>query len=237
MLFSKGAIVLLMPILLIQALWTRFSIIRLPEPSGERSGLCGSGAQLKLLVIGDSAAAGVGVTRQVNALSGKLSSHLALNYVVDWQLIAQTGFTTTDVLAELKALPKQTADVVLLSVGVNDVTHLTNNKVWQDNLAALVELLTDKFSATKVIFSSIPPMHLFSGLPQPLRWWLGKRAKRLNQLMELATNDSPNCSVLTVDIPFSAKYLAKDNFHPSQYAYQLWAEQAAKAITTSLENR
>ncbi len=233
--YHYSVTLLLIPVFLVQALWTRLTIIKLPEPSGKRSGHCGNGEQLKLLIIGDSAAAGVGVNKQVDALSGQLSSKLALNYVVDWRLIAQTGFTAADALAGLNVLPKQTFDVVLLSVGVNDVTHLTSNKAWLNSLSALSELLTDKFSVNKIIFSSIPPMHLFSGLPQPLRWWLGKRAKRLNQLMELAANDSPNRSVLTVDIPFSAKYLAQDNFHPSQYAYQLWAEQAKKAICKSAE--
>ena len=50
----------LAPLLVAQALRTRRVTPRLPEAAGERSGTQGEGPRLRLLVLGDSAAAGVG---------------------------------------------------------------------------------------------------------------------------------------------------------------------------------
>ena len=65
-------IVLLLPVILLQALWVRKKTAVLPEPDGERV-LTSADSKLLLtnnvLVIGDSAA-GVGATTQMGALTG-----------------------------------------------------------------------------------------------------------------------------------------------------------------------
>ena len=55
----------LSPLLVAQALRTRARVPRLPEAAGAREGVHGRGAtRLRLLIAGDSSAAGVGVTTQ-----------------------------------------------------------------------------------------------------------------------------------------------------------------------------
>jgi len=72
-------IVLLLPVILLQALWVRKKTAVLPDPDGERV-LASADSKLLLtnnvLVIGDSAAAGVGATTQMGALTGLLYSNL-----------------------------------------------------------------------------------------------------------------------------------------------------------------
>ena len=63
------ATVLLMPLLLLQVCWGRFNILKLSEVYGKRSGQCGDGDNLKLLIIGDSAAVGVIVDEQSKTLA------------------------------------------------------------------------------------------------------------------------------------------------------------------------
>ena len=55
----------------------RLTVLQLPEANGKRSGCCGKGNELKLLIIGDSAAAGVGVNRQCDGLACQLAEKLA----------------------------------------------------------------------------------------------------------------------------------------------------------------
>ncbi|EEX09439.1 hypothetical protein SL1157_1477 [Ruegeria lacuscaerulensis ITI-1157] len=50
----------LLPLLAAQALMVRQRALRLPEPSGPREGRQGRGPRLRLLIVGDSSAAGVG---------------------------------------------------------------------------------------------------------------------------------------------------------------------------------
>ncbi len=219
-----------MPLLLTQALWLRLTTLQLPEPLGNRSGCCGKGNELKLLIIGDSAAAGVGVNSQSDGLAGQLAAKLARQHRVNWRLIANTGNTSVDLINELRLLPAQRLDYVLVSVGVNDVIHLTRSNHWVTNLSTIVELLNTKFGAPEILLASVPPMHLFTAIPNPLRWWLGLRAKRLNELMARVVKGNSHCSVLSFNSSFKPELLAKDGIHPSKLAYSVWANQAAEEI-------
>ena len=68
----KIAAIALGPLLLLQGRRVRRSVPRLPEPTGPRSGCVGAGRSLRVLIAGDSAAAGVGSANQDQALSGQL---------------------------------------------------------------------------------------------------------------------------------------------------------------------
>jgi len=81
----------LAPFFIAQGLYVRHVTTKLPEPSGERSGIYGYGPPLSLLILGDSAASGVGVPTQSKALSGQLITALGSEYRVSWKLIAQNG--------------------------------------------------------------------------------------------------------------------------------------------------
>ena len=219
-----------MPLLLLQVCWARINILKLPEALGKRSGQYGEGVKLKLLIIGDSAAAGVGVNEQKDGLAGQLTANLAAKYKVEWSLIANTGFTSTDLIKELTALTEQTFDYVLVSVGVNDVTHLTRANHWSNNIRTIAKLLDTKFGTPKVLLTSVPPIQRFTAIPSPLRWLLGLRAKRLNELLINASKGKKHYSLLTFNFPFEAEFLAKDGIHPSKLAYSVWANQAAAKI-------
>ena len=58
------ATAVLFPILIPQGLYVSITVPRLPEPTGERVGEVGHGSPLRLLIVGDSSAAGVGVATQ-----------------------------------------------------------------------------------------------------------------------------------------------------------------------------
>lgn len=66
----------LLPVLFIQGHKVRKNTPRLAEAKGEREGRTGQGKPLSLLILGDSAAAGVGVENQKDALSGAIIQEL-----------------------------------------------------------------------------------------------------------------------------------------------------------------
>ena len=68
---------MLSPLLVTQAVMTRARLPRLPEPEGPRSGVTGQGGPLRLLICGDSSAAGVGVVTQRLALAQQLAKRVA----------------------------------------------------------------------------------------------------------------------------------------------------------------
>lgn len=223
----------LAPVLLIQGTWLKKNMVHLPEPVGTRFGINGTGQPLRLLILGDSAAAGVGVEHQDEALAGQLVKQLSQNYQVHWRLEATTGHTSEQVIERIKSqIEPQAYDVVITSVGVNDVTRLLSTQRWIDLQRQLLQQIKQKFQPKLILLTSVPPMHLFSALPQPLRWHLGQYASQMNLALAKLLAQQTDCQQITLpleqgqrDIP-----LARDGFHPSAEVYQAWAALLAEKI-------
>lgn len=218
------------PLLLLQGRHVRRVTPRLPEPPGPRAGRHGEGAPLRLLVAGDSAAAGVGAASQDEALTGQLVAALSARRALEWRLEARTGYTTADALAHLEALPADRYDVIVLSLGVNDVTSGIGRARWMARQAALADLLQARFSPRALLFTALPPMHLFPALPQPLRWYLGARAREFNAALADWLPRRPGCHLVLPEIDPDPAHIASDGFHPGPGAYAAWAGQLARDI-------
>ena len=188
----------LTPVLLAQGLLTRARMPRLPEAQGPRAGRVGSGHQLRLLVAGDSSAAGVGVAHQRDALAAPLAAQLAAlaGVCVDWQLLARSGLNTADTLAMLQAEPPGDlqADVAVIVTGVNDVTGQVPSQRALAVRQALANWLRNACGVQHVAFCPLPPVHAFPGLPQPLRWVAGADARRHNDALREWTSTRGDCA-------------------------------------------
>lgn len=228
-------LLLLAPLLLLQGKRVRARTIRLPEAEGQRWGITGNAnsAPLRALVLGDSAAAGVGCHFQQEAVTGHWVAALSSKHQVHWQLVAQSSLTCAGALQLLKAtlLKFEKADVVLVSVGVNDVTRRTSVRQWKNDLLAMTQHLTHHLGATDIIYTALPPMHKFPALPQPLRMFVGSQAKRLNQALQAHCTQQANTHYLAFEVPFENDYMACDGYHPSAKAAALWGKAASKLIT------
>lgn len=220
----------LAPLLIWQGRTVRQRTPRLPEAAGARAGSLGDGQPLRLLVLGDSSAAGVGVSRQEDALAGQLAAQLAAQYQVHWQLVAETGVNSGQLLEKLDALLGQQFDYVVLAIGVNDVTARTQDKQWLHHLQRLQERLTADLQVQHVFISAIAPMQHFSALPWPLNSYLGRRAKRLNTLTARMASQCTGVTFIPMELDTQPHMLAADGFHPSRQAYKVWAEQLAQGI-------
>ncbi|WP_160107735.1 SGNH/GDSL hydrolase family protein [Pseudomonas izuensis] len=226
--------IMLGPLLLMQGAYTRRITPKLPEAKGEREGLAGDGEPLRLLILGDSAAAGVGAPTQAQALSGQVVSRLARAYQVGWKLWARSGLDSQALLELLEQHGPEPFDVALLSIGVNDVTGALTADQWVTRQQQLLAILADKFGVRLIVVSPLPPMHLFPALPQPLRWYLGNRATRFNgRLAELADR-TDRCTLLTTHLAPVAGAMAPDGFHPGPAIYSAWTGDAAQVIARHL---
>jgi lysophospholipase L1-like esterase len=225
---------LLAPVLIAQGRQARKRTPRLPEPEGPRSGLIGDGssrAGLRLLIAGDSAAAGVGVGHQREALSGCLTAALADRFDLDWRLVAQTGYDTRDLIHRLSAEPARPFDLVVLSLGVNDVTGTLRIGHWLDAQRELIDLLCDRFEAERILLSAVPPMEVFRALPQPLRVFLGLRARAFNCALADALpgwSYASRCTHVSLPPLAHPDALAADGFHPGALTYRVWATELAR---------
>lgn len=229
----RTATLALFPALLIQGNRVKKNTIRLSEAEGARDGITGQGQTLSLLILGDSAAAGVGVAHQNDALLGAVISALQHQYQVHWRLEAQSGDTTSQVIQKTKKLVNQKYDVVVTSVGVNDVTRLMSAQTWIKQQQHFYQLIQAKFQPELIIATGVPPMHLFPALPNPLSWLFGQYAKQMNLQLEKMIAQQEDMQWIEYDI---RKYqsmnleMAKDGFHPSKEIYQIWGKEVADRI-------
>src|ERR1035437_5407092 len=225
---------LLGPLLWTQARYVRLVTPRLPEPPGAREGTTGQGPQLRLLIAGDSAAAGVGASSQDEALSGRLLGYLRPHCTVKWRLVAVNGLDSPGLVKLLEETPADRFDVVVLSIGVNDVTSLRSPSQWLQWQDQLTSVIKSPFEPQLLIHSAIPPMHGFTALPQPLRWFMGRWALEMNRRLEKALSGQ---TTRTMHWPFkdaASEGLAADGFHPGPKGYDRWAEGLSKVILPSI---
>ncbi|MDQ9035879.1 SGNH/GDSL hydrolase family protein [Acinetobacter seifertii] len=235
----KLSTLLLLPVLFVQGNKVRKNTPRLLEPKGEREGSIGQGKPLSLLILGDSAAAGVGVQTQKDALSGAIIQELQNEFFLQWKLHAKTGDTTRQVFHALQHLEERKYDVIVTSIGVNDVTKLTSAKSWIQQQKQLFEHIQKRFQPKLIIVSGVPPMQHFPALPNPLAWLFGQYAEQMNQKLQQWLAPQSQFKFLQYDIEtFQAMNLtmASDGFHPSKEVYEIWGRQIAALVRQSFHS-
>ena len=225
---------MLSPVLVAQAISTRARLPRLPEPDGRRQGAVGRGRPLRLLIAGDSSAAGVGVQRQQDALAPRLAQALAplVDARVLWQLCARSGLTTAQTLELLRDEGHAPADLVVVCTGVNDVVDQVPSHRAVAAREALANWLRNGRGVQHVVFAPLPPVHHFPGLPQPLRWVAGADARRHNTALTAWAATRGDVSCVEMEMPLNRGVMASDGFHPGEPVYRYCANTIAQHIAT-----
>jgi lysophospholipase L1-like esterase len=229
---SLPAKLLLSPVLVAQALLTRSRMPRLPEAAGARAGVVGRGERLRLLILGDSSAAGVGVADQSQALAGFLPAALSrkAGLRVQWQLVARSGLTSAHCQALLESMPELQADVAVVVLGVNDVVDQVPSQRAIAAREAVANRLRNAHGVAHVVFTPLPPVHHFPGLPQPLRWVAGADARRHDRAVAAWARTRDDVSHVPIELPLNRALMASDGFHPGIQVYRICGTAIAEHI-------
>lgn len=213
-----------------QGMTARRTIERLPEASGTTH-IPAGGSQdlLHLVVVGDSVAAGVGVAHHRDTVAGRLTTLLSSDRGVRHTVIAQSGLTAAGVRALVDAHPElATADVVIISVGVNDAKALHSVRRWRTELDALLDSVTRTAPQARVVLVGVPDMAMFRRLPRPLRTVLGIRSRTLERAGRKVAAHYPQIQEMALNAPaFKAieNAFATDGFHPSEAVHEAMAHE------------
>lgn len=224
---------LLLPVSALQGLRLRKNAIRLPEARGDKTGVCGHGEPLQLLAIGDSIIAGVGTGTVTRSMPVQFARALAKHRKcsVQWQVEGRNGADIAHLIRRLRRYEKQQRlDIVLLSIGVNDVTGLSSLRRWKTQLTTLITELRCKWPKAIVIFAGLPPMSKFPLPPQPLRFTLGLRASDLDAIAASLLEKQANMLHIPTTIDPDHHDFCEDGFHPSAEACKFWAEELAQRL-------
>lgn len=260
--------VLFAPVYLYQGRKIKRDTVRLPEPNGERHGsvqldhasnelAAQNKPALHIMIVGDSAAAGVGSETQQEALVGKLIPILqqqpTINEqfaVLNWSLQATTGHTSFDILRRLYIMPapNEPIDVMILSVGVNDTTSSVAVNKWQQQIKDIIAIAQRKFGVRELVFLSLPPMAQMPAIPSPLNNFVGAKASILDGILQQICMAHDNVTYMATDFPrmiaehsngtpIDIKVMfASDGFHPSSLMYGYWAQQLSELIVELLNS-
>lgn len=220
---------LFFPYLVAQGVWLRKTALVLPEPEGARAGRVGEGPPLRMLLLGDSSAAGVGVSAQSEALSGQLLDRLSPHFSVDWVLEAKTGRTTQQMFKRLVRMPAAQYDIAVTALGVNDITKRASRENWLEDTELMWDLLQSKFGVRQIYVSGIPKIGQFPLLPPLLRWLLGRQGLRYDEGLSRLASDRSECFHIPADLPLHG-LMSQDGFHPGPVVYSAWADRLADQI-------
>jgi lysophospholipase L1-like esterase len=228
----------LSPLLVAQAIATRRRALVLPEADGPRDGRvgAGSGAALRLLIAGDSSAAGVGVAQQRDAVSGHLARtlHARLGVPVEWWLRARSGLTTRQLHELLRAAPPTPVDVAVVITGVNDVIDQVPSQRALRQREVLADWLLAGRHARHVLFAPLPPIDRFPLLPQPLRRMMGADARRHDGALARWAATRDDCSHIEIGFELGPDSMAEDGFHPGEPVYRICGEALAAHIADAV---
>jgi len=208
---------------------------RLDEAPGKRSGaLPGNDPVFRIVGLGESPMAGVGLNDQSESLIPLLARQLATASArgVDWETAARSGatarFTEEDLLPRLASRP---VDLAVVALGVNDCLALTPPARWRARLEHLTQAIAARLEPECILLTGVPPMQYFPALHPPLSTLMGRRAA----LLDAVSARFAQARVAIIHAPMSfvdqpEGLFCRDGFHPNARAHALWAKQLASLV-------
>jgi lysophospholipase L1-like esterase len=221
----------LAPWLAWQAWRTVRRVPRLPPAADVDGSVPGPDPEFRLLVLGDSTAAGVGCDTHAEALAGATARALAvrLGRAVRWHARGASGATAADVRRALLGVALAwNPDLVVLSVGVNDSVRGRASADFEADLRAIVAAFARSTRPARVIHAGVPPLSSFPSLPAPLAALLGARATRLDRAARQVFHDRGAYVAFPPRLATDA--FAHDGFHPGAAGCRAWAGWIVEAI-------
>jgi lysophospholipase L1-like esterase len=230
----------LVPLLITQAQWARRRAPTLPEAAGPREGIAeGREPAIRLLLVGDSSAAGVGVATQSQALIGHMVRTLVdeSGRSVHWRVIARSGASSLAALQLLEAAEAIPADVAVVALGVNDIVEQLPLRGVIRARGALLRQLRQRFGVAHTVFAPVPPLHQFPLLPDPLRSVAGREARALDARVARWATRHRAASHLPIEVKLTPELMSADGYHPGEPVYRESGEALARHILANVLGR
>jgi len=226
---SRTLAVLQGPVVLPQGTRLRRTTPRLPDAARPWEGELAGPDPLRLLVLGDSTAAGVGAPTQEVALPGRLADalHARTGRGVAWRAVGENGATAWDLrerfLDEALSAP---ADLLFLTVGANDSLAMRSARAFAADVRSILNAFDARNPDAFILMSSLPVFGRFALLPQPLRTALYRHSLALEGAARAVIEARPRAVMSTDPPPYASDFWASDLFHPSASGYRDWADWA-----------
>jgi lysophospholipase L1-like esterase len=227
---------LCLPVLIFHGREVRARTVRMVPPPGPLTGrIGGKGETLRLLVMGDSSAAGVGANHTSECLAPLLAANLsaATGQPVEWRMAGSNSAVATDLRDHVVPhLPHEHWTHILFAVGTNDAKNFVTLRGFKKGFGGLIYALKAKFPGARIVWSPIINMEKMPTLTPFLAQMLNIRARAINA--EGAELCSERYIIAADPLPISIPDgFAADGFHANGKAYKVWADHVMKWLHTS----
>ncbi|MEU6217395.1 SGNH/GDSL hydrolase family protein [Streptomyces sp. NPDC047022] len=215
------------------------------------SGRTGAGAgytalddpPLRLVMLGDSTAAGQGVRRARQTPGSLLASGLAAvaERPVDLQVVALPGAQSDDLDRQVALVLEnqdQVPDICVIMIGANDVTHRMPATRSVRHLSAAVRRM--RTAGAEVVVGTCPDLGTIEPVQQPLRWLARRASRQLAAAQTIGVVEQGGRTVSLGDLlgpEFEAnprELFGPDNYHPSAEGYATAAMAVLPTVCAAL---
>ncbi|MFT5737881.1 MAG: lysophospholipase L1-like esterase [Maribacter sp.] len=240
----------LLPLLYIQGKKIKASVPRLPEATGNH-GLNSVSSQrtLRIITIGESTIAGVGVNTHKEGFTGTLATELArkLNLDIKWKVYAKSGYTAKRIQEKIiNGIPEKPVDFIVIGIGGNDAFELSSPKKWNNDVRALIKSIRRKFETVPILFINMPPIKEFPAFTALIKFTIGSLVDILGKELETIVKDfeqvyyysrvvRSSYYIERYNLKISPADFFSDGVHPSKITYQIWAKDVSNFILQSTE--
>ena len=190
----------------------------------------GPGTSIRLAVLGDSGAAGLGAERPDDTMGAILATALAevSGRTVTLSNHAVIGAQTGDLDPQIDRALWTRPHVAVIMVGANDVTHLIPRALSARRLRRAIRRLRE--AGTEVVMATCPDLGTVKPVPQPLRTVMRRASRKLAHAQAQATW-AEGGRVVALGSRLGPEFderpdvmFAEDRFHPSTEGYAAAAQ-------------
>lgn len=211
--------------------------VEAPDPRGVYGRY--EGRPLRLVMLGDSSAAGLGCDTPAETPGALLAGGLArdLRQPVLLDSYAWVGARSADLETQVGLALRERVDAAVVMIGANDVTHKVGPGDAAGRLAKAVRRL--RSAGVVVVVGTCPDLGTVEPLPQPLRTFASFLSRRMAaaQLVAVAEADGIAVSLGTLLAPEFAgdpHLWSADRFHPSPAGYRRVADALLPSLLENL---
>lgn len=197
----------------------------------------GRGEPWRVLMLGDSSAAGLGADTPQQTVGATIAAGVAAltGRPVELTNLALVGARSPDLQEQVaQALDRARPDVAVILIGANDVTHRLDRTVAVRHLAEAVRVL--RSAGAQVVVGTCPDLGTIEPIAQPLRLIARRWSRDLAAAQTVAVVEAGGRTVSLGDLlgpEFAERpreMFSADRFHPSPAGYA----RAASALLPSV---
>jgi len=224
---------IMFPVYAWQGVSVRLRIERMLPADLPTSGLFdGNGSDIRLLVMGDSTVASVGMEKLEDTLTYSIAKavHDRTGGPVHWRSAGGNSATASDIRDYiLPHIEERDWTHVVFSVGINDMKNYHVVRRFKRDFGALIYAARARWPDARIIWCPIPDMRQCPALPTQLGRVLAARADLINAMGARMCRERGAMVTDHVEID-TREAFARDGFHPNGVGYRIWGEHFARWI-------